>query len=413
MSCRSLGLACRKAANWPCGSTTHSTKSSYFRPSSFSTASLTPSRSLAMGKVSSPGRASPRGPAASKTSLTVPRATVGAIASETMPLRPQRGTDPYRANVIASITVDFPDPVGPTRAKKSASPKSTCASSLKEAKPCRSSMIGRIVFLPSSAGPGQPGTISVAAAGGGDLVVQLAEQGRDPRVADLPGGAVVGEQLPRCPGGAGLGGPWRLVRLGRELRVDAHLKGVGQDLDGVVAQPGAGRLAQVHPQVVVAVVAGLGLELRERAVHGPQPAPGGHRDVSDPGGNAGGGLDQADDAGVVLLAEVHGQRRAAVVHRGGRGPRLPPVQVAERHVERGDGEDGRGHAVLEDRLGGPLAAAEGAADAGEMRHDEVARVAAEAAGQRRDDLADLLVVGADVLRRGVRDDFRGAHRPPL
>jgi len=61
-------------------------------------------------------------------------------------MRPQRGTDPYRANVIASITVDFPDPVGPTRAKKSASPKSTRASSLKEAKPCRSSMIGRIVF---------------------------------------------------------------------------------------------------------------------------------------------------------------------------------------------------------------------------------------------------------------------------
>jgi hypothetical protein len=31
------------------------------------------------------------------------------------------GTDPYSANVIASITVDLPAPVGPTRAKKSAS----------------------------------------------------------------------------------------------------------------------------------------------------------------------------------------------------------------------------------------------------------------------------------------------------
>ena len=30
-----------------------------------------------------------------------------------------------------------------------------------------------------------------------------------------------------------------------------------------------------------------------------------------------------------------------------------------------------------------------------------------------DDLADLLVVGAHVLRRGVRDDLRRAHRVPL
>ena len=29
-----------------------------------------------------------------------------------MPLRPQRGTDPYSANVIASITVDLPDAGG-------------------------------------------------------------------------------------------------------------------------------------------------------------------------------------------------------------------------------------------------------------------------------------------------------------
>jgi len=42
-----------------------------------------------------------------------------------MPLRPPRGTDPYSANVIASMTVDFPEPVGPTSAKNSASAKST------------------------------------------------------------------------------------------------------------------------------------------------------------------------------------------------------------------------------------------------------------------------------------------------
>src|SRR6201988_2662837 len=98
-----------------------------------------------------------------------------------MPLRPQRGTDPYRANVIASMTVDFPEPVGPTRAKKSASPKSPCASSLKEAKPCRSSVIGRFVFLFSSSA----GRRQFCAVGGGGLVVQLTEQGRVPRVAHV------------------------------------------------------------------------------------------------------------------------------------------------------------------------------------------------------------------------------------
>ena len=56
-----------------------------------------------------------------------------------MPLRPHRGTDPYRANVIASMTVDLPEPVGPTRAKKSASVKSTRVCSRNDAKPSMSS----------------------------------------------------------------------------------------------------------------------------------------------------------------------------------------------------------------------------------------------------------------------------------
>ena len=61
-----------------------------------------------------------------------------------MPLRPQRGTEPYSANVIASMTVDLPEPVGPTRAKKSASVKSILAASRNEANPFMSSTIGRI-----------------------------------------------------------------------------------------------------------------------------------------------------------------------------------------------------------------------------------------------------------------------------
>ena len=80
---------------------------------------------------------------------------VGASARETIPLRPHRGTDPYSAKVIASMTVDFPDPVGPTRAKKSASAKSTWVGSRKEAKPFMSSTTGRMAgsFLAQPALP--------------------------------------------------------------------------------------------------------------------------------------------------------------------------------------------------------------------------------------------------------------------
>ncbi|OLT00052.1 hypothetical protein BJF90_06990 [Pseudonocardia sp. CNS-004] len=58
-----------------------------------------------------------RAPPTSNTSRTVPRLTVGASASATVRLLSQRGTDPYSANVSASITVDLPAPVGPTNAK--------------------------------------------------------------------------------------------------------------------------------------------------------------------------------------------------------------------------------------------------------------------------------------------------------
>ena len=89
------------------------------------------------------------------------------------------------------------------------------------------------------------------------------------------------------------------------------------------------------------------------------------------------------------------------------------MQVPERDVVRGDREDGGRDAVLEDRLGGPLAAAEDAPDAGEVRHQQVDRGVAESAGQRRDNLADHLVVGAHVLRRGLRDDLGRPHRVAL
>src|ERR1700733_3303704 len=126
-------------------------------------------------------------------------------------LRPQRGTDPYSANVIASMTVDLPDPVGPTSAKKSASVKSIVAASLNEAKPFMSSTIGRMVCASFGGFRGSPpGLAQCGSAGGlrlfprrGDLLVQPREQRRDPFVADLLGGAVVSEKLVRGPHRAG------------------------------------------------------------------------------------------------------------------------------------------------------------------------------------------------------------------
>src|SRR5690349_22639509 len=109
-----------------------------------------------------------------------------------MPRRPHRGTDPYSANVIASMTVDLPEPVGPTRAKKLASVKSTRVGARKAANPFMSSTTGRIAVPLSQ-------LCSLTGRLGGDFFVQLGEQRRDLGVGHGDGGAVVGEQLPRCP----------------------------------------------------------------------------------------------------------------------------------------------------------------------------------------------------------------------
>ncbi len=121
------------------------TKCSYASPSSRSTAGVT-SPSAATGTVFSAGSPTPDGetsrssrafftvtapradrrssrsttyrdPATSKTSRTRPRLTLGASAQPTARRSSQRGTDPYRAKTMASMTVDLPAPVGPTSAK--------------------------------------------------------------------------------------------------------------------------------------------------------------------------------------------------------------------------------------------------------------------------------------------------------
>src|SRR6202044_3280484 len=103
----------------------------------------------------------------------------------------------------------------------------------------------------------------------GDVVVQFPEQGRDPRVADVTGGAEVAEQLGGGSRRAILPGTLSLSRsLIRELRVDAHFERVRQDRHDFVTKPGPGWLAQVHPQVVVTESAGQGLQFGHSAVDG-------------------------------------------------------------------------------------------------------------------------------------------------
>src|ERR1700733_10141755 len=167
------------------------------------------------------------------------------------------------------MTVDLPEPVGPTSAKNSASVKSILAGSRNEANPSISSTIGRISA--SFSGP---------ADSGGDLVVQLREQRRHSLVPHLLGVAVVGEQLVRRRDL----GPGNVTAMGGnpegsgELRVDAYLECVRHRRDRVLTQPGAGRLAQPHPQVVLTVRAGLRLELGQGAPARPQPPARGDRD---------------------------------------------------------------------------------------------------------------------------------------
>src|SRR6202034_3899608 len=166
------------------------------------------------------------------------------------------------------MTVDLPEPVGPTSAKNSASVKSILAGSRNEANPSISSTIGRMSA--SFSGP---------ANGGGDLVVQLREERRHPLVPHLLGVAVVGEQLIRRRDL----GPGIVTAVGGnpegsgELRVDAHLERVRQDRGRVLTQPGAGRLPQPHPQVVLTERAGLRLQLSQGAPDRPQPLSRGDR----------------------------------------------------------------------------------------------------------------------------------------
>ena len=149
------GSACRNSAKSPCGSTTHvaevartAARAAPRRPWSAGGApSATGSVSSSTAAGARRGRAgAPAGPCAPTRRRSRPAAARGRrrtarcsppdVEHETdraprrvgrqRQRRPcaassQRGTEPYSANVIASITVDLPEPVGPTSAKYSAS----------------------------------------------------------------------------------------------------------------------------------------------------------------------------------------------------------------------------------------------------------------------------------------------------
>src|SRR5437763_16769507 len=92
-----------------------------------------------------------------------------------------RWTRPKRAKPMASTRLDFPAPVGPVKANRSAPVKSTSACSRKAVKPSTSRRSGRT-----------------------GLLQQLGEQAREAGIVDVALGQVVAEQLmgrpPRPPG---------------------------------------------------------------------------------------------------------------------------------------------------------------------------------------------------------------------
>src|SRR5207249_1017852 len=124
---------------------------------------------------------------------------------------------------MASSTVDFPEPVGPTRAKKSASVKSIVVGSRKTVYPRRSRRSGRTTGPP-------PGKASSR-----HLRIEPVEQRGDLRISVALAGQVVGEQIPGGPSGAL--GPGRCLDVVQHRRIDAHLQGSGQQILYRLAQP--------------------------------------------------------------------------------------------------------------------------------------------------------------------------------
>src|SRR4051794_5418027 len=131
---------------------------------------------------------------------------------------PYRCTRPNRANPMASTRLDLPDPVGPVKANKSASSKSTTARSRKAVKPSTSSRLGRT-----------------------GLLQQLGEQPGQPRVVDVTLGQVVAEEVVRRATRAP--DPLILVAEARVRSIgglDHHLDGVREEGPHIVSQPRPG-----------------------------------------------------------------------------------------------------------------------------------------------------------------------------
>ena len=95
-------------------------------------------------------------------------------------------------------------------------------------------------------------------------------------------------------------------------------------------------------------------------------------------GTPGSEVDDVDLLALLALAEVQLQRRAAVVQGWAGGDALRAVEVAERAVPDGRRERRRGHGVLLDQVGRPLAASGRRAEDEGVGGEHVHGVGAEA-----------------------------------
>ena len=171
---------------------------------------------------------------------------------------PKRGTVPYRAKIMASMTLDLPAPVGPVSANRSTPSKSTTVRSRKAVKPSSSSRTGLT--------GAQSSTSSAKSAG--QRLVDLAPRGRQvlPEqrrrfatvAVDSGAGRTVGATPVAAPGGPGRS-TWTSTQSAKRSRTSS-------------ASPTRGALPQPDAEVVVPGRPGLGQHLVQRALQRAEPA---------------------------------------------------------------------------------------------------------------------------------------------
>src|SRR3990172_6714443 len=145
------------------------------------------------------------------------------------------------------MRLDFPEPVGPVRTKRSTPSKSQTVSSRYTVKPSSSSLIGRM-----------------------DLVEKLVEERSNAGVGSAPLLQILAEEIAR-----------RTPQISFRLQLlrfagaagDDDVNGVREDLPDLVGEPGSGSGGNLDPQVSVSELGGEPLELAERRLHAAKSSP--------------------------------------------------------------------------------------------------------------------------------------------